>query len=67
MIVNSHEPGLRSNSNQPQISPCFFSNVYLTPEVMRIKNMITQSEFSCYFNNFYKKSMGTLEIREFVL
>ena len=33
------------NSDQHQISPCNI-NAYLTPEVMRIKNMITQGEFS---------------------
>ena len=27
-------------------------NAYLTPEVMRIKDVITQGEFSRYFNNF---------------
>ena len=46
------------NSDQHQISPCNI-NAYSTPEVMRIKNMITQGEFSWYFNNFYKKRLGT--------
>ena len=31
--------------------PCNI-NAYLTNEVMRIKDMITQCEFSCYFNDF---------------
>ena len=52
---------LSPNSDQHQISPCD-SNAHLTPEVMRIKDVITQGEFSWYFNNFstvlYKKSMG---------
>ena len=42
---------LSPNSDQHQISPCNI-NVYSTPEVMRIKDMITQGEFSGYFNNF---------------
>ena len=33
------------NSDQHQISPCNI-DAYSTPEVMRIKNMITQCEFS---------------------
>ena len=33
------------NSDQHQISPCNI-NVYSTPEVMRIKDMIIQGEFS---------------------
>ena len=41
------------NSDQHQISPCN-TNAYSTPEVMRIKDMITQGEFSWYFNNFSK-------------
>ena len=53
---------LSPNSDQHQISPCNI-NAYSTLEVMRIKDMITQGEFSCYFNNFsavlLKKSMGT--------
>ena len=36
---------LSLNSDQHQISPCNV-NAYSTPEVMRIKDMITQGEFS---------------------
>ena len=36
---------LSPNSDQHQISPCNI-NAYSTPEVMRIKDMITQDEFS---------------------
>ena len=39
------------NSDQHQISPCNI-NAYSTPEVMRINDMITQGEFSWFFNNF---------------
>ena len=39
-----------SPSDQYQISPCN-DNAYSTPEVMRIKDMITQVEFSWYFND----------------
>ena len=46
MLIN-----MGSNSEQHQISPCNI-NAYLTPEVMRITHMITQGEFSRYFNNF---------------
>ena len=42
---------LSPNSDQHQISPCNM-NAYSTPEVTRIKDMITQGEFSRYFNNF---------------
>ena len=35
---------INPNSDQHQISPCNI-NPYSTPEVMRIKNMITQGEF----------------------
>ena len=35
----------RPNSDQHQISSCNI-NAYSTPEVMRIKDMITQGEFS---------------------
>ena len=42
---------LSPNSDQHQISPCNI-NAYSTPEVMRIKDMINQGEFSWYFNNF---------------
>ena len=53
---------LSPNSDQHQISPCNI-NAYSTPEVMRIKDMITQGEFSWYFitspQYFCKKSMGT--------
>ena len=46
LLFNAVSP----NSNQHQISPCNI-NAYSTPEVMRIKDMITQGEFSWYFNN----------------
>ena len=36
---------LTPTSDQHQISPCNI-NAYSTPEVMRIKDMITQGEFS---------------------
>ena len=36
---------LSPNSDQHQISPCNI-NAYSTPEVMRIKDMITQGELS---------------------
>ena len=36
---------LSPNSDQHQISP-YNINAYSTPEVMRIKDMITQGEFS---------------------
>ena len=39
--VNSLSP----NSDQHQISPCNI-HAYTTPEVMRVKHMITQGEFS---------------------
>ena len=39
------------HSYQHQISPCNI-NIYSTPEVKRIRDMITQGEFSWYFNNF---------------
>ena len=39
------------NSDQHQISP-YNINAYSIPEVMRIKDMITQGKFSRYFNNF---------------
>ena len=42
---------LSPNSDQHQISPRNI-NAYSTREVMGIKNMITQGEFSWYFNNF---------------
>ena len=38
-------------SDQHQISPCNV-NAYSAPEVMRIKDMITEGEFSGYFSNF---------------
>ena len=41
-----------AKSDQHQISPCSNINAYSTSEVMRIKDMNTQGEFSCYFNNF---------------
>ena len=40
-FLNSLSP----DSDQRQISPCNV-NAYLNPEVMRIKDMITQGEFS---------------------
>ena len=53
---------LSPNSDQHQISPCNI-NAYSIPEVMRIKDMITQGYFSWYFltspQYVYKKSMGT--------
>ena len=42
---------LNPNSDRHQISPCNI-NAYSTPEVMRIKNVITQGECSEYFINF---------------
>ena len=42
---DSHFNPLKPNSDQHQISPCNI-NTYSTPEVMRIKDMITQGEFS---------------------
>ena len=36
---------LSPHSHQHQISPCNI-NAYSTPDVMRIKDMITKSEFS---------------------
>ena len=42
---------LSPNSDQHQISPCNII-AYSTPEVTRIKDMITQGEFCSYFNNF---------------
>ena len=44
--------GLSPNSDQHQISPCNI-NAYSTPEVMRIKDMITQGEFPWYFRNLF--------------
>ena len=38
---------LSPNSDQHQISPCNV-NAYSTPEVMRIKDMIIQGEFSFF-------------------
>ena len=55
---------LVNNSDQHQISPCNI-NAYSIPEVMRIKDMITQGGFSTVDilitspQYFYKKSMGT--------
>ena len=40
-LVNPSSP----NNDQHEISPCNI-NVHSTPEVMRIKDMITQGEFS---------------------
>ena len=56
----------RASSNvsghQHQISPCNI-NACSTDKVMRIKDMNTQGEFSCFFyktspHYFYKKNMG---------
>ena len=45
------------NDDQHRISPCNI-NASLTPEVMRIKDMITQGGFSCTSPEyFYKISM----------
>ena len=46
-----------------ELSPCNI-NAYSTPEVMRIKDMITQGEFFLDIlitspQYFYKKNMGT--------
>ena len=46
-LLNPFSP----NNDQHQISSCN-TNAYSTPEVMRIKDMITQGEFSWYFNTF---------------
>ena len=40
MLIN-----MGPNSDQHQISPCNI-NAFLTPEVKRIKDMITKGEFS---------------------
>ena len=42
-----------TDSDQHQISPSNI-NAYSTPEVMKIKYLITQGEFSWYFNNFFQ-------------
>ena len=42
---NFHLNPLRPNSDQHQFSPCNI-NAYSTPEVIRIKDMITQGKFS---------------------
>ena len=44
-IVLKHINPLNPNSDQHQISPCNI-NAYSTPEVIRIKDKITQGEFS---------------------
>ena len=53
---------LSPNSDQHQISPCNI-NAHSTPEVMRIKDMITQGEFLDFLitspRYFYRKSMET--------
>ena len=53
---------LSTKSDQQQLLPCNI-NAYSTPDVMRIKDMITQYEYSGHFNYFsqffYKKSMET--------
>ena len=43
-VVHGFNP-LSPNGDQRQISPCNI-NAYSTPKVMRMKDMITQSEFS---------------------
>ena len=43
-LISTLNP-LSPNSDQHQTSPCNV-NAYSTPEVMRIKDMITQGEFS---------------------
>ena len=57
------------NGNQHQISPRNI-NAYSVTEVMRIKDMITRGEFSCYIKNFspvlLKQKYGD-KIGEFVL
>ena len=57
-IVNPLSP----NSDQHQISPSNV-NAHSTPEVKRIKDMITQGEFLDILitspQYFYKRSMGT--------
>ena len=45
MFCNCTINPLSPSSDQHQISPCSI-NAYSTPEVMRIKDMITQGEFS---------------------
>ena len=50
MVTESMFPAfnpLSPNSDQHQISPCNI-NAYSTPEAMRIKDMITQGEFSIF-------------------
>ena len=42
---------LSPDSDQHQNSPCNI-NAYSTPEVMTIKDMITQGKFSSYSNKF---------------
>ena len=67
LLVHLINP-LSPNSDQHQISPCNI-NAFLTPEVMRIKGMITQREFSWYFNNFSPVLLWEKygdKIREFV-
>ena len=49
-VVAAFNP-LSLNSDQHQISPCNI-NAYATPQVKRIKYMVTQGGFSGYFNNF---------------
>ena len=50
IVIKALNP-LSPNSDQHQISPCNIK-AYSTPEVMRIKDIITKGEFSWYFNNF---------------
>ena len=58
-----HNP-LNPNSDQHQISPCNI-NANSTPEVMRIKDMITQGDLAIMIflitspQYFYKRSMET--------
>ena len=44
-IIMTRLNPLSPNNDQYHISPCNI-NAYSTPEVMRIKNIITQDEFS---------------------
>ena len=60
MLLNTLSP----NSDQHQISPCNI-NAYLTPEDMRIKDEITQGEFSCP-HTFRIKVLGTRKENLFI-
>ena len=60
-LIGAIRPILGPNSDQHIISPCNI-NAYSTPEVMRIKDMITQVDFLGVLltspQYFYRKSMG---------